>query len=183
MIHGSSTRASQLHLRRYVIDKYIMGLHSIMWLMNRELRAVYMFVFVVVLYRLCDGEHSEARRCHPVPWVRLPYSLQETNSQKYVFPFFLCLIHVYLFSLTFYNGFFYRFNGFFWNLLWWCFGFWLCDWFFYYQLNLVEILFYLFDPCNLRFQPISNLGHMDFAILMPWTIKLATHGYVQWFSH
>ncbi|CAI0556246.1 unnamed protein product, partial [Linum tenue] len=42
--HGSSARASQLHL-----------------------------------WRLWDGEHSEARRCHPVPRVRLPYPLQEAH--------------------------------------------------------------------------------------------------------
>ena len=37
--------------------------------------------------RLRNGEHSEARWCDTVPWVRLPYLVQEAHPSQYVLVF------------------------------------------------------------------------------------------------
>lgn len=42
--------------------------------------------------RLWNGEYFKARRCYSVQRVRLPYSLQEAYSSKYVFILFIWLI-------------------------------------------------------------------------------------------
>ncbi|KAJ6894647.1 hypothetical protein NC652_028416 [Populus alba x Populus x berolinensis] len=42
-------------------------------------------------FTLWNGEYIKARRCYSVQRVRLPYSLQEAYSSKYVFILFILL--------------------------------------------------------------------------------------------
>lgn len=89
IINGFSTCwTCQLHLRRYLFECFQF------FFFKRAMK-----VIGILFCRLWTGEYPKAWWCDTVSWVWISYSLQEEDSQKYLF-FFLCFC--YPFNLMFF---------------------------------------------------------------------------------